>query len=100
LVNPDVVQKRLRLLEGYLRKLHRIRDTANRDTFLKDTDLQDIVERNLHLAIEAVLDIGAHIIRHYSDLESDAAEPQYIVVAAFGFTLNVVVCVNPYNVYC
>ena len=62
MVSPDVVRKRLRLLEGYLRKLERIRNSTDLQRFLKDSDQQDIVERNLQLAIEAVLDIGQHII--------------------------------------
>jgi uncharacterized protein YutE (UPF0331/DUF86 family) len=32
------------------------------EQFLADGDTQDIVERNLQLAIESVLDIGQHII--------------------------------------
>ncbi len=62
MVSPEVIRKRIRLLEGYLKKLRRIQDTVDRDTFLTDTDRQDIVDRNLHLAIESVLDIGQHII--------------------------------------
>jgi len=62
LVSPNVVSKRLRLLEGYLRKLQRIRSTTNLDIFLADSDVQDIVDRNLHLALETLFDIGQHII--------------------------------------
>lgn len=62
MVSPDVVRKRLRLLEGYLKKLKRIRETTDLAKFLADDDLQDIVDRNFQLAIEAVLDIGQHII--------------------------------------
>lgn len=62
MVNRNVVEKRLRLLEGYLRKLYAIRQRTTRESFLADEDTQDIVERNLHLALEAVLDIGQHII--------------------------------------
>lgn len=62
MVNRDVVEKRLRLLEGYLKKLYAIRQRVTLEAFLADDDTQDIVERNLHLAIESVLDIGQHII--------------------------------------
>lgn len=62
MVSPDVVRNRLRLLEGYLKKLKRIRAATDLAKFLSDDDLQDIVDRNLQLAIEAVLDIGQHII--------------------------------------
>ena len=62
MVSPEVIRKRLRLLEGYLKKLRRIQASTDRETFLADSDRQDIAERNLQLAIEAVLDIGQHII--------------------------------------
>ena len=62
LVSPDLVSQRLRLLNGYLNKLHAIRNRTTLEQFLADSDTQDIVERNLHLAIEAVLDVGQHII--------------------------------------
>ncbi len=62
MVSPEVIRKRIRLLEGYLKKLRRIQGGIDRDSFLTDTDRQDIVDRNLHLAIESVLDIGQHII--------------------------------------
>ncbi|MBI5302873.1 MAG: DUF86 domain-containing protein [Chloroflexi bacterium] len=62
MVSPEVVRKRLRLLEGYLRKLQRIRTNTSPEDFLSDTDKQDIAERNLHLAIESLFDIGQHII--------------------------------------
>ncbi|MBI5034242.1 MAG: DUF86 domain-containing protein [Chloroflexi bacterium] len=62
MVSLDVVQKRLRLLNGYLNKLYSIQSRITLEQFLADSDMQDIVERNLHLAIETVLDIGQHII--------------------------------------
>lgn len=62
MVSPDVARMRLRLLEAYLKKLRRIRGATTREKFLQDTDVQDIVDRNLHLAIETLFDIGQHII--------------------------------------
>ncbi len=62
MVSPEVVQRRLRILEGYLKKLRAIRARITVELFLEDSDTQDIVERNLHLAVESVLDIGQHII--------------------------------------
>lgn len=62
MVSPEIVRRRLRLLERYLKRLRQIRDTTDLATFLADSDRQDIAERNLQLAIEAVLDIGQHII--------------------------------------
>lgn len=62
MVSPNVVHHRLRLLEGYLKKLYAIRSRTNLEQFLADSDTQDIVERNLHLAIETILDVGQHLI--------------------------------------
>ena len=62
MVSPEIIRKRLRFLEGYLKKPNKIKASAQREQFISDEDLQDIVDRNLQLAIEAVLDIGQHII--------------------------------------
>lgn len=62
MVSPEAIRKRIRLVEGYLKKLRRIQRAVEKDTFLADSDRKDIVERNLNLAIESVLDIGQHII--------------------------------------
>ena len=62
MVSPDLIAQRLRLLDGYLKKLYSLQGRITREQFLADSDLQDIVERNLQLAIEAVLDVGQHII--------------------------------------
>jgi uncharacterized protein YutE (UPF0331/DUF86 family) len=62
MVSPEVVRRRLRLLEGYLNKLRRQLADTDLVAFLADSDRQDIVERNLQLAIESVLDVGMHVI--------------------------------------
>lgn len=61
MVNKNVLTIRLERLRGYLKILESIRqyDSA---LFVKDPFIHGTAERNLHLAIECLLDIGNHII--------------------------------------
>ena len=59
---PDILA-RIAKLENVLKKLERLRQrNIPEENFLKDDDLQDIVERNLEVAVEALIDIGNYII--------------------------------------
>jgi len=51
----------LKLLNGYTSDLHRLRDTSA-EAYIENLLVRRAVERTLHLAIEASLDIGQHII--------------------------------------
>src|SRR5690554_113512 len=62
MVNTDIIVKRMTLLEEYLRDLRSIRETTSLSEFQDDKIIQRYVERTLHVAIEACLDIGNHII--------------------------------------
>ncbi len=62
MVSPEVIRKRLRLLEGYLQRLRRIQRENDRERFLGDSDQQALAEHYLRLAIEAIIDVGQHII--------------------------------------
>lgn len=74
-VDRELVLRRLHRLDGYLKALHKHSGRSLKE-YLLDEDLQAIVERRLHLALEAVLDIGNHIIsadglgtpEHYADV--------------------------------
>lgn len=61
MVDPDRVRTKLGKLEGYLRGLQEKQD-ASRDAYRRDRDLQDIVERRFEKAIQASLDIAAHVV--------------------------------------
>lgn len=59
---PDILV-RIAKLEKVLKKLERLRQrNISEQELLKDDDLQDIVERNLEVAVEALIDIANHII--------------------------------------
>lgn len=61
MVNPDVLKKRLNKLDEYLAILDRLR-RYEREAFLSDPEHYGSAERFLHLAIEALSDMGHHVI--------------------------------------
>jgi len=61
-INYDMIMSRLNRLESTLAKLKRIVQGNSKHEFLKNDDLQDIVERNLQVAAQCCIDIGNHII--------------------------------------
>lgn len=61
MVDPDRVRTKLGKLEEYLRGLAEKQDCTETE-YRKDRDLRDIVERRFEKAIQASLDIAAHIV--------------------------------------
>jgi uncharacterized protein YutE (UPF0331/DUF86 family) len=61
LVNKNVLTVRLERLRGYLNILESIQKFDCK-RFIEDPFINGTGERNLHLAIECLLDIGNHII--------------------------------------
>jgi uncharacterized protein YutE (UPF0331/DUF86 family) len=61
MVNKEVIHKRLTKLETYLNFLYESKRYSF-DDFMADPERYGSVERFLHLAIEALNDIGNHII--------------------------------------
>ncbi|GAX90517.1 type VII toxin-antitoxin system HepT family RNase toxin [Effusibacillus lacus] len=64
MVEKEVIARRLVLLEEYLSDLDEIREKTNWDHFSQDKLTRRFVERTLHIAIEACLDIANHIISY------------------------------------
>jgi uncharacterized protein YutE (UPF0331/DUF86 family) len=60
-VNKEVVRKRLNKLDEYLGILYRLRKHGF-ETFVGSPEYYGSAERFLHLSIEAINDIGNHII--------------------------------------
>lgn len=54
----ETIERRLARLEGASR--------ASLEDYLRDRDLQDIVERNFELAIQASIDLGLHLLADLS----------------------------------
>jgi len=61
MVRPEVVRKRLNRLDEYLAILKNMQSVSY-DEFSQNPEKYGSVERFLHLAVEAVTDIGNHII--------------------------------------
>jgi uncharacterized protein YutE (UPF0331/DUF86 family) len=61
MVERAVIERLFGLIKGYLNDLKTVQD-ASFSQYSKDIRLQRFVERTLHIAIEACLDIGNHII--------------------------------------
>lgn len=85
MVRPEVIRKRLNKLDEYLSILRKLRK-YNFDDFVSDPEHYGSAERFLHLAIEAILDMGNHVIAEsdlgivnwYSDIPSILARKGYI----------------------
>ena len=65
MVRPEVIRKRLNKLDEYLSILYILRKYSF-DNFTRDPERYGSAERFLHLSIEAILDMGNHVI---ADLE-------------------------------
>lgn len=57
----DRVESKLGTLETYLRGLEEKQDCTEEE-YLRNRDIQDIVERRFHKAIQCSLDIASHIV--------------------------------------
>lgn len=81
---PDLLA-RIAILEKVLKKLNRIRRREiPEQKFLEDDDLQDIVERNLQVAVEALIDVGNHIIGKKNYRKPETAADTFQVLAEEG----------------
>ncbi|MBW1693426.1 MAG: DUF86 domain-containing protein [Deltaproteobacteria bacterium] len=85
MVRPEVIRKRLNKLDEYLAILYDIRKYSF-EAFVSNPERYGSAERFLHLAIEAVLDMGNHVIADsdmgivnwYSDIPSILTKKGYI----------------------
>lgn len=90
MVNKAVLAARLERLREYFVILESVQD-YDIDRFVKDPFIHGTAERNLHLAIECLLDIGNHVIsdrgypkpESYADIFRILAEHKVIPVDLF-----------------
>ncbi|MCS7217194.1 MAG: DUF86 domain-containing protein [Candidatus Bipolaricaulota bacterium] len=61
MVRPEVLRRRLEKLQEYLRILEGLAQVTEAE-FLADPRIHGSAERFLQLAIEALLDLGAHVV--------------------------------------
>jgi len=85
MVRAEVIRKRLNKLDEYLSILRRLQEHTF-DEFVENPEKYGSVERFLHLAIEAVTDMGNHVIADlelgvvnwYSDIPTILDEKGYL----------------------
>lgn len=85
MVRAEVIRRRLQKLDEYLSILERLRE-YRLEEFLAEPERYGSAERFLQLAIEALLDIGSHLIAElglgsiesYSDIPKRLAREGYI----------------------
>jgi uncharacterized protein YutE (UPF0331/DUF86 family) len=85
MVRPEVLRKRLNKLDEYLGILRQLRGYGRKE-FLSNAERYGSAERFLHLSIEALLDMGNHVIADeglgvvdwYSDIPRLFFEKGYI----------------------
>ena len=85
MVRPEVIRKRLNKLDEYLSILYNLRKYSF-DDFTSNPERYGSVERFLQLSIEAILDMGNHVIADsdlgivnwYNDIPSILEENGYI----------------------
>ena len=61
MIRPEVIRKRLNKLDEYLSILKKLQK-YNLEEFISDPEHYGSAERFLHLSIEAITDIGNHIV--------------------------------------
>ncbi len=72
-VDTDVIDARLRELSRRLRRVE-ARTPASLKALASDEDLQDILTRNLELAIQTCIDIAFHLCGAHGKVPTTAAE--------------------------
>ncbi len=85
MVRAEVIRKRLNKLDEYIAILRRVKRYSF-DDFMADPERYGSAERFLHLAIEAITDMGNHIIadlelgvvNSYSDIPAIIANKGYL----------------------
>ncbi len=85
MLNPEIIRRRLQRVDEYLAILAGLQ-RYSLDDFLADPERYGSAERFLHLAIEALLDVGSHVIAEldlgaietYSDIPRILTEKGYI----------------------
>lgn len=61
MVEQETVRKLLETIEARLERLEKASDTSMAE-YREDSDLQDIVERNFEVMIQACIDLGLHVL--------------------------------------
>lgn len=82
----DVIQERLKLLNEYVNDLLELQ-SVDFETYEENKLIHRTVERTLHLAVEACLDIGQHIIAREGFRTPEDNKDVFIVLSEEGIIL-------------
>lgn len=84
MVDEALIASKIKLLEEYLRDLTEARKQLDSRRFASDKIMRRYVERTLHLAIEACLDIANHIISYEGYREPSSNRDTFQVLSEQG----------------
>lgn len=80
---PDLVSRFARL-EEILSRLEGLASRLRREQDLEERDLRDLVERNLHLAVEALVDLADYLISRRGYRKPETSAEVFVVLAENG----------------
>jgi uncharacterized protein YutE (UPF0331/DUF86 family) len=83
--DPDLVAKRLALIETYVREL---RDLGRPERIASDVREERFVEHTLQLAVQAAIDTASHIASDYRLGEPDTNQGLFDLLAKNGWVSN------------
>lgn len=81
MVEATTVRKLLDTIELRLGRLQRLSRTSL-DEYVRDVTLQDQVERNFEVCIQACIDLGAHILADFPKAQPDSYADVFRLLAA------------------
>jgi uncharacterized protein YutE (UPF0331/DUF86 family) len=84
MVNTDLLKQRLILLCEYIDDLDKAA-VMTYEGFLQDKVARRYIERTLHLAIEACMDIGSHVIADLRLREPESNKDIFLILVENGF---------------
>jgi len=82
MVNKQIILKLLRILENSLTKIRNMDFTE--DMILGDEDVQDLLDRRLQKAVEASIDIAAHICATKKLNKGETSSDLFLILAKEG----------------
>jgi len=82
-VDTTVIITRFRKLDTYLRGLRQLQDVP-RDEYLRDDNIQAIVERRLQLSIQVCMDVANYLIGQLGLAAPDAPENVFALLGREG----------------
>lgn len=82
-MDTAVIAMRLRKLDSYLRSLRQMQ-RVSLDEYLRDDNIQTIVERKLQLSIQACMDIGSYLIGQLALTAPDEPQNLFAVLGREG----------------